>query len=168
MEGAGEGFWSGFGEDVECGNDGGDDGGVGDDEVGCGLETKKGALPLGFFRFETPRDGEDLKVEFKERFGEAGRVLTSEERDEVVREAGKIFEDMILLVDELDCMLGKDKPWDRPGVAKRRGRTPTTDDELASKGGWKVVEPATGFGAWYLVMGTLLALVGLWARHAWR
>ncbi|KAH6636916.1 hypothetical protein F5144DRAFT_628897 [Chaetomium tenue] len=180
LEGAGEGFWSGFGGDVEGGESGGlsvgsNVGGVGGSaenggfvEAGSGLETKKKGLPLGFFRFETPRDGEDLKVEFKERFGEAGWVLTSEERDEVVREAGAIFEDMILLVEELDGMLGQNKPSDRLGAVKRRGGTPTVDDELAGKTGWKGVEPATGFGAWYLVVGTLLALVGLWARHAWK
>jgi hypothetical protein len=137
-------------------------------EAGSGSEIKKRGLPLGFFRFETARDGEDLKVEFKERFGEAGRVLTDEERDEVVREAGDIFEGMILLVQELDCMLGKEKSSNRPTVGKRRGKMAIADGELVSATGRKGAALGVGFGAWYLGAGALLAGVGLWARYAWR
>jgi heme oxygenase len=192
LEGVAEdGFWDGFdvngdGEGGGCGYgvEGGSGDGVGGSgegsaeggsaeagrvsEAGSGSETKKRGLPLGFFRFETARDGEDLKVEFKERFGEAGRVLTDEERDEVVREAGAIFEDMILLVEELDCMLGKEKSSNRPRVGKRSGKTVVVDGEVERRTGWKDAEPAPGFGAWYLVAGALLAGVGLWARYAWR
>ena len=153
--------------DVEGGAEGGAESGRAI-EAGFGSGSKKGGLPLRFFRFDTPRDGEDLKVEFKERFGEAGRALTDQERDEVVGEAGEIFEDMILLVAELDRMLGKDKSSDRLGVGKRRGKMVIADGELASGTGRKGAEPAPGFGAWYTVAGALLIVVGLWARYAWK
>lgn len=59
-------------------------------------------LPLSFLRFATPEDGEDLKAEFKKRLGEAEAQLEAEEVDEVVREAVCIFENMMLVVGQLD------------------------------------------------------------------
>lgn len=58
--------------------------------------------PLDFFHFPTPQDGEDLKHEFKQRLAGLGGLLTVEEREDVVREAICIFENMILVVNQLD------------------------------------------------------------------
>ncbi|KAK4449129.1 heme-binding protein HMX1 [Podospora aff. communis PSN243] len=59
-------------------------------------------LPLSFFRFATPEDGEDLKAEFKKRLAEAEAQLSGEEIDDVVLEAVCIFDNMMLLVGQLD------------------------------------------------------------------
>ncbi|KAI0866225.1 heme oxygenase-like protein [Xylaria cubensis] len=67
------------------------------------------ALPLNFFRFDTPVDGEDLKLEFKQRLLDAEGLITESEREEIVREAGCIFDYMIRLVGELDDVCGTDK-----------------------------------------------------------
>lgn len=58
--------------------------------------------PLQFFHFPTPQDGEDLKLEFKARLAEQGRLLTEEERGDIVREAVCIFENLILVIAQLD------------------------------------------------------------------
>lgn len=67
------------------------------------------AQPLSFFRFDTPTDGEDIKATFKARLLELEDTLTAGERDDVVREAGYIFEHMIRLVGELDEICGTDR-----------------------------------------------------------
>jgi len=59
-------------------------------------------LPLSFFRFSTPEDGEDIKAEFKKRLGEAETQLSPDEIDDVVQEAVCIFDNMMLLVAQLD------------------------------------------------------------------
>ncbi|KAI1503568.1 hypothetical protein F5X99DRAFT_425417 [Biscogniauxia marginata] len=67
-------------------------------------------LPLGFFRFDTPSDGDDLKDTFKRRLAESeAALLTPRERDEVVREAGQIFEFMVAVVGELDGVCGAEE-----------------------------------------------------------
>jgi heme oxygenase len=63
-------------------------------------------LPLGFFRFQTACDGEDLKTDFKERLVEVETLLTSSEREHVVQEAQHIFDFMIKLVEQLDDVVG--------------------------------------------------------------
>ncbi|KAI0544088.1 heme oxygenase-like protein [Xylaria curta] len=68
-----------------------------------------GALPLNFFRFDTLVDGEDLKLEFKQRLLDAEGLVTESEREEIIREAGCIFDYMIRLVGELDDVCGTDK-----------------------------------------------------------
>ncbi|KAK4163542.1 hypothetical protein QBC43DRAFT_335240 [Cladorrhinum sp. PSN259] len=71
------------------------------------LASGTSGLPLSFFRFATPRDGEDLKIEFKKRFLECGEsLLTKSERERVVREAICIFDNMNLLVGQLDGVFG--------------------------------------------------------------
>ncbi|KAI1111096.1 hypothetical protein F5Y14DRAFT_443523 [Nemania sp. NC0429] len=64
---------------------------------------------LEFFRFDTPEDGEDLKLEFKRRLLDSEGVLTGPEREDIIREARCIFDYMIRLVGELDDMCGTDK-----------------------------------------------------------
>ncbi|KAK3359966.1 hypothetical protein B0T25DRAFT_115854 [Lasiosphaeria hispida] len=72
--------------------------------TGSAIEIEGGddIFPLSFFRFETPHDGEDLKVEFKRRLAEVEAVLTPDEYDDVVQEAVCIFDNMILLITQLD------------------------------------------------------------------
>ncbi|KAI2629135.1 heme oxygenase-like protein [Hypomontagnella submonticulosa] len=60
--------------------------------------------PLGFFRFATPADGEDLKQEFKARV--AAAALDSGEREDIVAEAQEIFTRMIAVVGAIDEALG--------------------------------------------------------------
>ncbi|KAI1125360.1 heme oxygenase-like protein [Nemania abortiva] len=71
--------------------------------------TSMETQPLSFFRFDTPEDGEDLKLEFKKRFLDSEGVLTETEREEIVQEARCIFDYMIQLVDELDDICEEDK-----------------------------------------------------------
>ncbi|KAI1818084.1 heme oxygenase-like protein [Poronia punctata] len=68
-----------------------------------------GALPFHFFRFDTPDDGEDLKLEFKRRLAESESILNAQEREEIVQEAQNIFQYMIRLVGELDYICGTDE-----------------------------------------------------------
>ncbi|KAK7954985.1 hypothetical protein PG996_015791 [Apiospora saccharicola] len=60
-------------------------------------------LPLRFFTFDSPQDGDEIKASFKERFTQSsGSLLTEGEKADVVEEAKKIFEFMIEVVGELD------------------------------------------------------------------
>lgn len=69
-------------------------------------EKKQTALPvhgpLDFFHFPTPQDGEDLKHEFKQRLADLGPLLTEDEREDIVKEAICIFENLILVINQLD------------------------------------------------------------------
>ncbi|KAM3557602.1 hypothetical protein MY1884_004439 [Beauveria asiatica] len=68
-------------------------------------------LPLSFFHFDTPHDGEDLKVEFKRRVRICEAALDPQETDDIVQEAMHIFEHMISLVQQLDAIC-EDEPSD--------------------------------------------------------
>ncbi|CAI4210436.1 unnamed protein product [Parascedosporium putredinis] len=59
-------------------------------------------LPLNFFHFNTPRDGEDIKEEFKQHLSDAESMLTRLEIDDMVHEAVVIFEEMHAVVHQLD------------------------------------------------------------------
>jgi heme oxygenase len=61
-----------------------------------------GEAPLSFWEFDGEQDGEDIKARFKEGFEEAVGLLTREEREDVIRQARKIFELCDKLVGELD------------------------------------------------------------------
>ena len=60
------------------------------------------STPFTFFRFDTPRDGEDLKHEFKKRLAESDGVFSSDQRRDILHEAASIFDNMLLLVAQLD------------------------------------------------------------------
>jgi hypothetical protein len=64
--------------------------------------------PLSFFRFATPEDGEDLKREFKGRLLEAETILTQQEKHDIVQESVCIFDNMELLVGQLDKICAAD------------------------------------------------------------
>ncbi|KAM3461387.1 hypothetical protein MY5147_004243 [Beauveria neobassiana] len=68
-------------------------------------------LPLSFFHFDTPHDGEDLKVEFKRRVRICEAALDPQETDDIVQEAMHIFEHMTSLVQQLDAIC-EDEPSD--------------------------------------------------------
>ncbi|KAH8177301.1 hem oxygenase-like, multi-helical [Sarocladium implicatum] len=65
-------------------------------------------FPLSFFHFATPEDGEDLKREFKSRLLEAEDVLTHREKQDIVQESICIFDNMELLVAQLDKVCAED------------------------------------------------------------
>ncbi|GKT49269.1 uncharacterized protein ColSpa_09450 [Colletotrichum spaethianum] len=70
--------------------------------IGVGTKHSRHSLPLGFFHFATVLDGEDLKKEFKKRLSESESLLTLQERNDIVQEAVCIFDNMLLLVGQLD------------------------------------------------------------------
>lgn len=61
-------------------------------------------MPLGFFHFDTPLDGEDLKREYKQRLSDSEGLLTPREKHDIVQEAVCIFENVTLLVAQLDAV----------------------------------------------------------------
>lgn len=61
-------------------------------------------MPLRFFHFQTPEDGEDLKREFKQRLAQTENILTTEEKQDIIQESVCIFENMSLLVHQLDSI----------------------------------------------------------------
>ena len=60
---------------------------------------------LRFFHFGGSHDGEDIKNDFKHRLTEVERLLTPEQRQDIVLEAQQIFEHLILLVRDLDDII---------------------------------------------------------------
>ncbi len=68
-------------------------------------------LPLRFFHFDTPQDGEDLKVELKRRVRICEAALEPEEVNDIVQEAINIFEHMTAVVKQLDAIC-EDDPSD--------------------------------------------------------
>ncbi|QPC79483.1 hypothetical protein HYE68_010235 [Fusarium pseudograminearum] len=59
-------------------------------------------MPLRFFHFQTPEDGEDLKREFKRRLASMEGELSPREKQDIVQESICIFDNMTLLVQQLD------------------------------------------------------------------
>ncbi|GAO16871.1 uncharacterized protein UV8b_06863 [Ustilaginoidea virens] len=64
-------------------------------------------LPLRFFHFDTPFDGEDLKREFKHVLAESEESLSYRQKHDIVQEAICIFENMILVVAQLDRVVAR-------------------------------------------------------------
>jgi hypothetical protein len=59
-------------------------------------------MPLRFFHFQTPEDGEDLKREFKRRLASMEGELSTREKQDIVQESICIFDNMMHLVQQLD------------------------------------------------------------------
>ncbi|KZZ98354.1 heme oxygenase [Moelleriella libera RCEF 2490] len=59
---------------------------------------------LRFFCFDTFDDGQGLKREFKKRFANAEKILTRKQKHDIVQEGVCIFENLILLVAQLDSL----------------------------------------------------------------
>lgn len=64
---------------------------------------------FSFLSFPGDRDGEDLKSTFKSRLAEAETLLTFKEKQDIVEVSQQLFERSILLVDELDRKVFKEK-----------------------------------------------------------
>ncbi|MCJ1467735.1 heme oxygenase [Pseudocyphellaria aurata] len=86
---AGDDFWATM-LPVESGKDKYGSGGAAISE----LET----WPLSFWNFSGSSDGEDLKSDYKSRFGEIERILTLKEREEIIIEATNIMESLLKIV----------------------------------------------------------------------
>lgn len=67
--------------------------------------NSSGRLPLAFFHFDTPEDGEDLKRDFKQKLADCEGMLCYQEKHDIVQEAICIFENMILVVAQLDHVM---------------------------------------------------------------
>ncbi|KAG6037153.1 hypothetical protein E4U19_002626 [Claviceps sp. Clav32 group G5] len=70
--------------------------------------TEKCGMPLRFFHFDTPLDGEDLRRDFKQRLADADMSLSYQEKHDIVQEAICIFENLLLLVAQLDDVAARD------------------------------------------------------------
>ncbi|OAA72548.1 hem oxygenase-like, multi-helical [Cordyceps fumosorosea ARSEF 2679] len=68
-------------------------------------------LPLSFFRFDNPNNGEDLKVEYKRILKMIESAIDSDEADAIVGEATNVFRH-ILSIEELLEAVFKDDPSD--------------------------------------------------------
>lgn len=65
--------------------------------------------PLSFFRFPGADNGEEeVKGQFKARLAELERGLSERETEQVVQEARCVFEGLVLVVGEVDVLLGGD------------------------------------------------------------
>lgn len=69
--------------------------------------TMRSMSPLQLFRFDTPQDGEDLKIEFKRRLIDSESRLTSNELEDIIHEATRIFDYMNSIVAQLDVVFAK-------------------------------------------------------------
>ncbi|KAK2065637.1 heme oxygenase-like protein [Colletotrichum caudatum] len=70
--------------------------------TGAGTKHSQHSFPLGFFHFATVLDGEDLRKEFKKRLSDFENLLTTPERNDIIQEAVCIFDNMLLLVGQMD------------------------------------------------------------------
>ncbi|KAK1994472.1 heme oxygenase-like protein [Colletotrichum falcatum] len=128
--------------------------------IAAGTKHSRHLLPLGFFHFATVLDGEDLRKEFKKRLSDSESLLTTQERNDVIQEAVCIFDNMLLLVGQMDNVwetnLGDARatpPWaslipggrlrDSLAVARERKR-----EKSASKGSADGETP-NGLFCWY-------------------
>ncbi|KAK1729931.1 uncharacterized protein BDZ83DRAFT_567553 [Colletotrichum acutatum] len=82
--------------------------GDGRGKMEVGAKHMRHSLPLSFFHFATPLDGEDLKKEFKKRLAESEYLLTPRERHDIIQEAVCIFDNMLFLVGQLDNVCDTD------------------------------------------------------------
>ncbi|UNI18702.1 hypothetical protein JDV02_004957 [Purpureocillium takamizusanense] len=77
-------------------------------------------MPLHFFHFDTPVDGEDLKREFKQRLVDSEEMLTPQEKRDIVQEAVCIFENVTLVVLQLDSLFPDHEGSSNGGDASSR------------------------------------------------
>jgi heme oxygenase len=67
---------------------------------------KNGKKCLGFFNFPGQEDGEDIKREFKRRFNEVEKELDTRQKEDIVKEAQRIFLFLLEMMGELDQACG--------------------------------------------------------------
>ncbi|KAM4056340.1 heme oxygenase domain-containing protein [Hirsutella rhossiliensis] len=80
-------------------------------------------MPVRFLHFNTPADGEDLKCEYKQKLSESEALLTRDEKEDIVQEGICIFENMILVIHQLDAVCAAQDPaaaerWSLVGLMK--------------------------------------------------
>ncbi|ROT43159.1 heme oxygenase-like protein [Sodiomyces alkalinus F11] len=114
-------------------------------------------LPLAFFRFSPPTNGENLKGEFKERLASVESLLTPSERHDIVQEAICIFDNMLSLVAHLDSLCGTPGLDDAPVSGKRGFDGTSTSSTLdtsksSEKFSWDpVILPTRGHSQKYYI-----------------
>ncbi|EFY91816.1 hypothetical protein MAC_02101 [Metarhizium acridum CQMa 102] len=84
-----------------------------------------GCLPLRFFHFDTPEDGEDLKRDYKQKLADCDATLSYQEKHDIVQEAICIFENLVLVVAQLDTVVAT-------GPIKPPADSPTSVESAAS------------------------------------
>ena len=94
------------------------------EKVDVGKRLAEGGL--SFWHFPGQFDGEDIKLEFKNRLAAAERLLSVDQRVDIIEEAKMIFEFSAALVDELDGMLGSKE-------AEQQLNPPDKREALSSK-----------------------------------
>lgn len=63
--------------------------------------------PLSFWNFSGSSDGEDLKADYKFHVGELERILTLEEREEIIGEAAEIMKRLLEIVREIEVAVAE-------------------------------------------------------------
>ncbi|KAI9845518.1 MAG: heme oxygenase [Sclerophora amabilis] len=81
------------------------------------LQGTTSRLPFSFLQFEGACDGEDIKAAFKTGIAEVEHLLSTEERECIIAEAGRIFRFCIALVDELDTIVTASSSLTRSNIA---------------------------------------------------
>ncbi|KAK9440158.1 hem oxygenase-like, multi-helical [Metarhizium brunneum] len=84
-----------------------------------------GRLPLRFFHFDTPEDGEDLKRDYKQKLADCDATLSYQEKHDIVQEAICIFENLVLVVAQLDTVVAA-------GPIKPPADSPTSVESAAT------------------------------------
>ncbi|KHO00315.1 heme oxygenase-like, multi-helical [Metarhizium album ARSEF 1941] len=74
-------------------------------QTGTPPRGSHGRQPLRFFHFDTAEDGEDLKRDYKRKLADCDASLSYQEKHDIVQEAICIFENMVLLVAQLDTVV---------------------------------------------------------------
>ena len=108
---------------------------------------------LSFWNFDGEEDGEDSKVEFKQRFAEMEGWLTDEEREEVIQEAVYIMDSLLGVVKEISETVGSKNPSRR--AAGRHGGV--EGDEPSVR--WLCLKHILPMGMFELITGTNKAIV---------
>lgn len=90
-------------------------------------------LPLRFFHFPTPLDGEDLKRDFKKSLLESESDLTKQEKTDIVQEAVCIFDHMELLVTQLDEACAHMKPDESKQSLSKEGLATLLRNPMATR-----------------------------------
>ncbi|KAG5934198.1 hypothetical protein E4U53_000747 [Claviceps sorghi] len=125
LESAGKDFWQGrldSGDSPQKQKQKQDEG-----ELGASSSATQG-MPLRFFHFDTPMDGEDLKQEFKQRLADAEDGLSYQKKRDIVQEAICIFENLTLVIAQVDDVVATTRDTSQPSSEDEHGsvRSPAT------------------------------------------
>ncbi|KAK1828276.1 hypothetical protein QBC39DRAFT_265378 [Podospora conica] len=102
----------------------------------AGPEFWSGSSPLSFFRFPGENNGEDeVKGAFKARLAELEAGLSEREVEQVVQEARCVFENLVLVVGELDVATAT-APSSPPPLVGMAGHGRRKSSGESSDSGW--------------------------------